>query len=43
MDHYSFEDKRGQAEYSKWDEDYIIWTQETEALKETIQEMIDTK
>lgn len=36
MERYSFEDKRGQAAFAKWDEDYEKWSESVTETKETI-------
>lgn len=39
-EHYSFQDKRGQAAYMSWDEAYEKWTARTEETKNTIRTRI---
>ena len=40
MEHYSFEDRRGQAEYAQWDEDYEVWCEESGEIRASIQAKI---
>ncbi len=43
MEHYSFEDKRGQEKYAQWDRDYEVWKQEADEVKAGILELLETK
>ena len=40
QEHYDFEDRRGDAMYSSWDESYLLWKQEMESARERIRERI---
>lgn len=41
MEHYSFEDRRGQAEYTQWDQDYEVWSEESGKIRESIRSKMD--
>ncbi len=43
MSHWELPDHRGEDAYASWDEDYLAWTEQTEALKESIQAKIEAR
>lgn len=43
MNHYTFEDKRGQEAYASWNEDYEVWSEGVKELKASIQAKIDAR
>ena len=41
LEHYSFQDKRGDGTYQSWDASYELWKQEMEKARETIRGRIE--
>lgn len=43
LEHYDFEDKRGDAAYASWDESYLLWQREMGPMREKIRERIENE